>query len=475
MGSFPFKSLREWMEFLEEKGELVRNKEEVDIWGDISAISRKIAREGGPAIIHENIQGYPGWRVFSDGLTTRRRQLWALDLPEVGTLEAVLERLSKEPMKPKRVEWGPCKEIKLFGDDIDLTKFPISFTGEYEATPHITAGISFLKDPETGWTNAGIRRFQLIGKNKLCNLILPFQHEAVIFSKYMKQGVSTPISIVIGADPIVYLSCMMPAPDQFDEMDYWGVFTGEALEVVKSETNDIWVPATSEIVIEGEMAPYERELEGPFPEFPGYYSGLRMCPVIHVKAITMREDAIYQNMYMGLPPSEGHNTGAFVYEVEIYRQVKPLIPEIKDVGVLSTWSLTTAVSIDKTARRRTPGLEKRLAMAVKSVKAGVMIKNLFIVDDDVDVRNLHDVLWSLSVKFQPAKDITVVTDVPGIFLDPSEPWVGHGGTYSGHSSFGIFNCTEKLAPYDEGYKRGVALPPPYSLEKIEKNISKYGL
>ena len=474
MGKFPFRSLRDWVEFLEERNDLLRNKEEVDIWGDISTISHETARKDGSAVIHENVRGYPKWRVFSDGLTARRRQLWASNLPESGTLEAVLKTLSKSVIKPEKVESGPCKEVKLFGEDIDLTKFPVAFTGEYELTPHITAGISFLKDPETGWTNSGIRRFQLVGRNKLCNLVLPFQHEAVIAAKYFKQGKPVPISIVLGADPLVYLTSMMPAPDQFDEMDYWGVFAGEPLQVVKCETNDILVPATSEIIIEGEMDPNQRELEGPFPEFPGYYSGLRMCPVITVKAITMRGDPIYQNMYMGVPPSEGHNAGAFVYEIEIYRQVKPLIPEIKDVGILSTWSLTTAVSIDKAARRRTPGLEKKLGIAVKSVKAGVMIKNLFVVDEDVDVRNVHDVLWSLCVKFQPAKDITVITDLPGIFLDPSEVWVGHGGTYSGHSSFAIYNCTEKLAPYDEGYKRGLALPPSHSLEKLEKNRSKYG-
>jgi len=475
MGNYPFKSLREWIEFLKERGDIVYNADEVNIWGDISAISREVARKEGPAIVHENIRGYQGWKVFSDGLTTRRRQLWASSLPEVGTLDAALKRLSNKPVKPKKVESGPCKEIKLLGDDIDLTKFPITFTGEFEATPYITAGISFFKDPETGWTNAGIRRFQVIGKNKLCNLVLPFQHEAVIFSKYIKQGIPAPISIVIGADPIVYLSSMMPAPDQFDEMDYWGVFAGEPLECVKCETNEILVPAASEIIIEGEMDPVKREIEGPFPEFPGYYSGLRMLPVIHVKAITMRKDAIYQNMYMGLPPSEGHNTGALVYEMQLYQQIKSLIPEIKDVGILSTWSLVTAVSIDKRARRRTPGLEKRVAMAVKSVKAGTMIKNLFLVDDDIDVHNPHDILWAMCSRFQPAKDITVIPDMPGILLDPSEPWVGHGGTYSGHTSVGIYSCTEKLAPYDEGYKRGLALPPRPSLEKLEKIRSKLRL
>ena len=473
--TYPFCSLRDWIKFLEEKGDLVQNNEKVNIEGDIAAISRRIAKAEGPAVIHNNIEDYPGWRVFSDGLTTRKRQLSALNIEAPKAVQLMGEKLEKsKPVKPVKVDDAPCKAVKIFGDEIDLTKLPVSFTGEYQTTPHITAGISFIKDPGTGWTNAGIRRFQVMGKNQLCNLILPYQHEGMIFSEYKNRKKPMPISIVIGADPIVYFCCMFPAPDQFDEMGYWGIFAGEPLKVVKCETNDILVPASAEVVIEGEIDLEERKLEGPFPEFPGYYSGFRMLPVIKVNAITMRNDPIYQEMPMGVPPSEGHSVGAFIYGIELFRQLRPLIPAVADVGILSTWSMTTAISLDKRARMRTPGLERKLALAVKAVRAGAIIKNLFIVDDDVDVHNIHEVLWSFSVKFQAARDIIVLEDLPGAFLDPSEMWVGHGGKYSGHTSAGIFICTEKPAPYDEGYKRGLALPARESSEKVDQNWTKYG-
>lgn len=472
---YPFYSLRDWMKFLEEKGDLVHNDEQVSIEGDVAAVSWRIAKNDGPAVMHNKIEDYPGWRIFSDGLTTRRRLLWALNLEASRAVQVMGEKLEKSaPVKPEIVDSGPCKEVKINGPEVDLTKLPIAFTGEYQTTPHITGGISFIKDPETGWTNAGIRRYQVMAKNQLCNLIIPNQHEGLIFSKYKDQNKPMPIAIVVGADPLVYLSCMMPAPDQFDEMDYWGIFAGEALKSVPCENSDILVPASSEIILEGEIDVNDRKLEGPFPEFPGYYSGFRMCPVINVKTITMRHDPIYQYMYMGVPPSEGHNSGAFVYEIELYKQIKQLVPAVTDVGMISTWAITAAVAVDKRARMRNPGLEKKAALAVKTVKAGAIVKNIFVVDDDVDVHNIHEILWSLSVKFQASKDITVLGDMPGVFLDPSEMWVGHGGKYSGHTSVGIFNCTEKLAPYDEGYRRGLALPPQKAVKITEQNWMKYG-
>ncbi len=474
--AYPFRSMRDWLAFLKEKGDLADNCEKVTVEGDTNILAKRTATIDGPAIIHSHIEGYPGWRLFTDGLTARRRQLWALNIEAGKPVEVIAEKLEKtKPLKPERVKDGPCKEVKIFGEDVDLTKLPVTFTGEFEPTPHMTAGISFIQDPVTGWTNAGIRRFQVMAKNEVCNLVLPYQHEGMIFSKYKLQRKPMPIAIVIGADPLVYVSCNMSAPEQVDEMDYWGIFAGEPLKVVKCETSDIVVPANAEIVLEGEVDPDKRKLEGPFPEFPGYYSGFRMCPVVKINAITMRRDPIYQDMPMGTPPGEGHNLGGFLFEVELYRQLKKLVPAVKDVGILSTMTLTTAVSIDKQARLRTPGLEKRVAMTVKAVRAGGMIKNIFIVDDDVDVHNVHEVLWAMSVRFQAAKDITVLEDMPGVYLDPSEMWVGHGGKYSGHTSVGIFICTEKPAPYDEGYRRGLVLPPKECEERIGQNWAKYGL
>jgi len=472
MAQFPFESVRDWIDYLKEQGQLVENGEPVDIQGEVAAISRKVALTGGSAVLHTNIKGYPGWRIFSDGLTTRQRTAWALGMTEDNLVPKVAEKSSSlEKLKPKEIADGPCKELKFFGDDINLAKMPIPFTGMYDNPPFITAGISNIKDPETGWTNTGIRRFQLKGKDRINNLVLPFQHEGIIFDKFIKKGKPAPVAVTIGADPLFYLISLMPAPDQVDEMDTWGAYAGRPLEVVKCETSDIVVPASAEIVIEGEMDPDERLLEGPFTEFTGFYSMLRMVPYIKVKCITMRKDCIYQNMYLSIPTSEGHNTGHLMNEVELLRQLKTLMPEVTDVAILSSWGMVTAISVDKKKREQNPGLVKKIGLAVKVVKASPWVKNVIIVDDDMDPHNVHEVLWCLSVKFQAQKDIMVIPDFPGGFLDPSEPYLGKG---PGFMSYAVFDCTEKPAPYDKPYRRGLAQPNERFRKMVEEKWHTYG-
>jgi UbiD family decarboxylase len=472
MPEFPFRSLRDWIDFLKEKGQLVENDQEVDLNGEVAAISRKIALTGGPAVLHHNIKGFPGWRIFSDGLTTRQRTAWALGLPEEGIIGNLARKLGQlDRKKPAVVEGGPCKELKFIGDDIDLAKLPIPFTGEYDNPPFMTAGNSNIRSPETGWQNTGIRRFQIHGKDRLSNLVLPFQHEGIIFSEYIKRGEPAPVAVVVGGDPLYTLVGMIPAPDQVDEMETWGAFAGEPLEVVKCETSDVLVPATAELVIEGEMDPKERILEGPFSEFTGFYSGLRYMPVIHVKCVTMRKDCIYQNMYMGVPTSEAHNAGHMMTEVAILRDLKQLVPEVTDYAVLSSWGMMSAISIDKKARAKKPGLVKKVALATKAIKASTFVKNVIIVDDDMDPHNVHDVLWCMSVKFQGQKDIMVIPDFPGTILDPSEPYLGKG---PGTTSYTVFDCTEKPPPYDEAYKRGVAQPTETFRKMVDEKWGQYG-
>jgi len=378
---------------------------------------------------------------------------------------------SLEPQKPVVVENGPCKELKFFGDDVDLVQLPIAYTGEYDTPPFITAGMSNIRDPETGWQNTGIRRFQLHGKNRLTNMVLPFQHEGIIFAKYVKRREPAPVAIVIGADPLYTLGSMIPAPDQVDEMDTWGALAGLPRLVVRCETSELLVPATAEIVIEGVMDPDERMVEGPFAEFTGFYSGLRMMPVIEVKCVTMRKDCIYQNMHMAVPISEAHNTGHLMNEVELLRQLRQLVPEVRDVAILSSWGLVTAVAVDKNERARKPGLVKKVGVAVKAIKASPFVKNVIVVDDDTDPHNVHEVLWCLAVKFQGEKNIMVIPDFPGNFLDPSEPFLGKG---PGVTSYTVLDCTEKPPPYDEAYKRGVAQPGEIFRKKADENWSNYG-
>jgi len=472
MPEFPFRSLREWITFLKAQGQVVENDVEVDLHGEVAAISRKIALTGAPAVLHNKIKGYPGWRIFSDGLTTRQRVAWTLGLPEDGIINALAQKLSQlERIKPVVVDGGPCKELKFFSDHIDLTQIPVPFTGEYDNPPFIASGNSNIRSPETGWQNTGIRRFQLQGINRLSNLVLPFQHEGIIFSEYIKKGEVAPVAIVLGGDPLYTLIGMIPAPDQVDEMDTWGAFAGEPLQVVQCETSDIMVPATAELVIEGEMDPTERILEGPFSEFTGFYSGLRYMPVVQVKCVTMRKDCIYQSMYMGVPVSEAHNAGHMMAEVAMLQELKQLVPEVRDYAVLSSWGMTSAISVDKEARAKKPGLVRKVALVAKAIKSSTWVKNIIIVDDDVDPHNVQEILWCMSVKFQGQKDILVIPDFPGTMLDPSEPYLGKG---PGITSYTVFDCTEKPPPYNEAYKRGVAQPTDAFRKMVDEKWAHYG-
>jgi UbiD family decarboxylase len=472
-----FRSLRDWISFLEKKEQLVHNKVEIDLYGEISAISQRISLLNGPAVLHHNIRGYPGWRVLTDSLTTTQRQFWALGIESMEEFLKLYESLLAEREKPKIVNNGPCKEVKLFGDEIDLIKLPIVQISPLDSPPFITAGISNVKDPETGWQNSSIHRFQLKGRRKLTNLILPGKHESIIIEKYAKKNNPCPIAIVIGADPLYYMCSILPAPAGVDEIDAWGKIAGEKLEVVKCETSDILVPATAEIVIEGEMPPTKRELEGPYIEYTGYSSGYRFMPIVEVKAITMRKDAIYMDMFnaAGSCPGEGTNIGTMLTECEIYKQIKALVPEVKNVALLAGFGLVTVVAVDRKARLAKPGLVKKIAMAIKAIHASFYVKNVIIVDDDINIHDPRDVLWCLATRYQAAKDTFIVSGLPGNFLDPSEPWVSVDlGSPQGYTSAAFFDCTTKPPPYDEAYRRGVIIPPSETIEKVKSRWNEYG-
>ncbi len=472
---FPFKSLEDWIAFLESKKQIIRNSKEVEVRNEISAISKKVAQTQGPAVLHDNILGYPGWHIFHDGLTTRERVAWSLGVQQENFLDNILNVLREaKPVKPKIVDTGPCKEVKIFGEDIDLTYLPIAFSTELEAPPYITAGMSNIRDPETGWQNTAIRRFQLKGKRRVNNLVLPFQHEGMIFQKYIQRKEPAPIAIVVGADPLYYLMSQLPAAPQEDEIDLWGAIAGEPLEVVPCETSEILVPANAEIVLEGEMDPEARELEGIFPEFTGYNSIFRRAPIVNIKAVTMRKQPIYYYMYNGIPVSESMTIGPVMMEVQFYRQLKELVPEVVDIALLSTWGGVTVVSVDKNVRTKVPGLVKKIAFAVKTLKASPFVKNLVVVDDDMDVRDPHQVFWCFSTRFQGAKDINVIPGAAGSFLDPSEPWLDWLGGGYGHTSYSIFDCTEKMPPYDVGYRRGLGRPDAEVWKRIEKEWGSTG-
>lgn len=463
--SFPFRSLRSWLTFLEEQGQLQRVKEEVDPNIDVTAFAYKGARvPGAPAFLFENVKGYPGWRIATQTMFGNQRHAWALGISDPHRLPTEIGPKLDQRVPPIQVSTGPCKEVKFFGDDIDLSKIPFCMTGEFEGIPNLTAGVSNKQDPETGWQNIAIRRQGISGKNKFSEFINTSNQDFQIWAKWQLQGKKMPVAIIIGADPTCMMMTQSKMPVGVCEYELWGAFTGQPLEVVKCETSDLLVPADAEIVIEAEIEPFARELDGPFPEFGGYYTTLCQVALSHVKCITMRRDPIFYYMGMGLAPTEGHNMCEPMQAATLYNILCKQFPGI--INVLNHGWYHNVVQVDRRISKAWPQMAQAIGAAVKVAIPYSHIT--FVVDDDFgpNLADYYELMNALHYKFAATKDLTVLHRTVGDQLNPVEPWVGQ----IGWTDYCIFDLTEKMPPYDECYKRGKAIPGKFSLERLEGGL-----
>jgi len=314
------------------------------------------------------------------------------------------------PIPPVRVERAPCQENVLTGDQVDLGKLPIPQHAPKDGGPFITGGVIVSKHPETGVQNISFQRMQVKGKDKLGIMINEWRHLKDAFDVAEARGQALPISVVIGADPMVYVGAGLRYDG--DEMDIVGAVRGEAQPVVKSVASDIYVPATAEIVIEAEILPGVREIEGPLSEFTGHYSSPWNSPVLHVKAITHRDGAIYQTICPGM--FEHINLGNVLpREPLLKRNTRYVSKGVTNVHIPPYGSGFLALV---QLKKKNPGEPKNVALA--AMMTYVNIKNVIVVDEDVDIFNPSDVLWALSNRVIPEKDIFTIKGAQGHELDP---------------------------------------------------------
>lgn len=468
---FPFGDLREYINFLEDKGELVRVKAEVDIRGEIATIARRLHLEEGPAALYENIRGFPGWRVASNLFSTPERRGWSSGLSTNET-EWVHQAAGKLGIMtpPMVVESGPCKELKFHGAEIDLTRVPWPWHTPIEGTPHFPAGIEVIQDRETGWINLAIRWFGVKGPARLGEYISPIGHFGMIWTKYRLAGEPMPISWIVGTDPCVYYSILMKPPAGICEYDLYGGFAGQPIQLVKCETNDLLVPANAEMVIEGVVHPFERELTGPHHEYTGFNQQINAVARIDVTCVTMRKDPIIPFMNMGEPPTEGGAIGSLTGDATMYAFLTSQYPGVLDV-YNSNFMEYIVVQVDKRVVKGFPDLAKRVAFALKFT-AAVFAKTVIVVDDDCDdIRDLRKLMHFIYAKYQPSKDVTIIEGTQGVALDPSEPWSARG---MGSTDFMVIDATEPPPPYDEIYMRGKSKPTAAMEAAIDGRWKEYG-
>jgi len=443
-----YRDLRDFIDQLEQSGDLKRISKCISPDLEITEISDRVLRAGGPALLFEN-PGKSKIPLLSNLFGTEQRVAQALGednasaLREAGKLLAFLKEPAppkgfKEAMKtlpiykkildmsPKSVKNPKCQHIQFHGDDVDLSMLPIQTCWPGDAAPLITWGLVTTRGPTRERQNLGIYRQQLIGRNRLIMRWLSHRGGALDYKEWCEQKSDEPfpVSVVLGCDPATILAAVTPIPDSLAEYAFAGLLRGSKTEVANSLLSDLEIPARAEIVLEGHIYANDVAEEGQFGDHTGYYNEVESFPVFTVEAMSMRKDPIYHSTYTGRPPDEPSVLGLALNEVFIPILQKQF-PEIIDF-YLPTEGCSYRVAI-VSIKKQYPGHAKRVMMGIWSfLRQFMYTKFVIVVDDDIDARNWEDVIWAISTRTDPIRDITLIDNTPIDYLDFASPVSGLG-------------------------------------------------
>ena len=442
-----YADLRDFLSQLEAKGELKRVSASVSPRLEMTEICDRVLRAGGPALLFERPAGHdmPVLANLFGSVGDAHRQGDAPDaaaLRDVGKLLAYL----KEPeppkglrdlwdkfplfkqvlhMAPKERSGAPCQEVLWEGRDVDLSRLPVQTCWPGDAGPLITWGLTVTRGPNKPRQNLGIYRQQVIGPNRLIMRWLAHRGGALDFADHQKESQDPfPVAVAIGADPATTLAAVTPIPDTLGEYQFAGLLRGGRTEVAKCLGSDLQVPATAEIVLEGAIRRGDEALEGPHGDHTGYYNEAERFPVLTVERITMRRSPIYHSTYTGKPPDEPAMLGVALNEVFVPLLTKQF-PEIVDFYLPpEACSYRLAVV---SMKKQYPGHAKRVMFGVWSfLRQFMYTKFVIVVDDDIDARDWKEVVWALSTRVDPARDVLLAENTPIDYLDFASPVSGLG-------------------------------------------------
>lgn len=441
-------NFRNFLDYLEQQGELKRISYPVNPYLEMTEIADRVLRSQGPALLFENPIGYK-IPVLCNLFGTAKRVAMAMGREDTTQLREIGELLAflREPEPPKGIRQffnvlpkykqvlnmpvkhrssAPCQELIFKDDEVDLTQLPIMHCWPGDVAPLVTWGLTVTKGPHKERQNIGVYRLQLLGKNKLIMRWLSHRGGALDFAEWQKShpNENFPVSIAIGADPATILSAVTPVPDTLSEYAFAGLLRNSRTEVVKSLSNELEVPATAEIILEGYINPKELAAEGPYGDHTGYYNEVEKFAVFTVTHLTRRKDAIYHSTYTGRPPDEPAVMGLALNEVFIPILQKQF-PEIVDF-YLPPEGCSYRIAI-VTIKKQYPGHAKRVMMGVWSyLRQFMYTKFIIICDDDINARDWKDVMWAISTRMDPHRDTTFVDNTPIDYLDFASPVSGLG-------------------------------------------------
>ena len=454
-----YKNLQEFIEVLSQEKELIKVKDEVSPELEITEITDRICKLGGPALLFERVKGSK-IPVATNLLGSFKRVCLAFgvnsfdelakELVEflefkqaegiLGKLKLVPKALRVKNVFPKLVQKAPCQEVVWEGKEVNLFKLPILKCWPKDAGRFITLPCVITKDPETGVRNVGMYRMQVFDETSTGMHWQIHKVGAKHYAKAEQLGEKLPVAVAIGPDPSVMYAATAPMPEDVDELILAGFLRGKPVELVKCLTVPLEVPAESQIVLEGYVEPFERRIEGPFGDHTGYYTPPDEYPVFKVTCITMRKNPIYPATIVGKPPQEDCYLGKLTERLFL-PLLKKTLPEIVDINLPweGVFHNLAFVSIDK----RYPGHAFKVASALWGLGQMMFTKIIVVVDKDVDVQNTSEVLFYMSGNVDPERDIMIVKG-PVDALDHASPY----------PSFGSKMCIDATRKWkEEGFTR----------------------
>ncbi|KAJ5902821.1 hypothetical protein N7495_003349 [Penicillium taxi] len=440
----PHLCFRSFVEALKADNDLVEINDPVDPNLEVGAITRLVCETNDKAPLFNNVIGQQDglFRILGAPASLRNspksrygRLARHLALPPTASMKEILDKMlsasEMTPITPQVLPTGPCKENILLEDQIDLTKLPSPKLHQHDGGKYIqTYGMHIVQSPDGTWTNWSIARAMVHDDKHLTGLVIEPQHIWQIHQMWKKEGKDVPWALAFGVPPAAIMASSMPIPDGVSEAEYVGAMTGSALELVKCDTNNLYVPATSEIVFEGTLSISETGPEGPFGEMHGYVfpADTHQWPLYKVNRITYRDNAIMPISACGRLTDETHTMIGALAAAEIGKVCKlaglPITDAFSPFESQVTW---VALKVDTSRLRELKTTSKEFSKQVGDVvfnhKAGYTIHRLILCGEDIDVYEGKDVMWAFSTRCRPNMDETFFEDVRGF---PLVPYMSHG-------------------------------------------------
>ncbi len=482
------RDLRGFIKLLEERGQLHRINTLVDPDLEIAEISQRMLQRGGPGLLFENVKGsaYP---VAINLMGTLERICWAMNMQQPEDLEVLGKKLSmlQQPKPPKTigqaVEFGQvlfdvlkakpgynffpaCQQVVIGADSLDLHKLPLIRPYSGDAGKIITLGLVITKDCETGTPNVGVYRLQLQSAQTMTVHWLSVRGGARHLRKAAEQGKKLEIAIALGVDPLIIMAAATPIPVDLSEWLFAGLYGGAGVSLTKCKTLDLEVPADAEFILEGTITPGEVLPDGPFGDHMGYYGGVEDSPLIRFHCLTHRDRPIYLTTFSGRPPKEEAMMAIAlnrIYTPILRQQVSEIVDFFLPMEALSYKAAIISI------KKAYPGQARRAALAFWSaLPQFTYTKFVIVVDQDINIRDPRQVVWAISSKVDPVRDVFILPNTPFDSLDFASEKIGLGGR------MGI-DATTKIAP-EIDHEWGAPLESdPDTATMVDRRWAEYGL